>query len=108
MGPDQAPFNKYLSKARGIIEIEMSFGRTKVRQRAIFLRTLPLNQLAVPKMVGTCTMLQDINQGVENIRDDSVLEPTRRPRHVAEGMRSASREELAAANSAETQCATRA
>lgn len=48
-------------------------------------------------------MLQDINQGVENIRGDSVLKPTRRPRHVAEGMGSASREELAAANSAETQ-----
>lgn len=27
LGPVQAWFNKYLSKARGIIEIEMSFGR---------------------------------------------------------------------------------
>lgn len=62
----------------------------------------------MPKMVTTFTVLHNINQGVENIRDDSVLEATKRPRHVAEGMRSASREKLAAANSAETQCAARA
>lgn len=39
LGPVQARFNKYLSKVRGIIEIEISFGRIRVRRRAIFLRT---------------------------------------------------------------------
>ncbi len=93
-GPIQARFNKHHSKARCIIE--MSFGRIKALWRAIFLQTLPLDRLVVPKVVTACTMLHNIWLGVGDIMDDPVLEPTTRPRHVAEGMRLARREELAA------------
>lgn len=99
-GPIQARFDRYRSRARCIIET--SFGRMKARWRAIFLQTLPLDRLIVPKVVTACTTLHNICLGVGDIMDEAVSEPTRRHGHV-EAVRSARREELAALISAPEQ-----
>lgn len=99
--PVQVRFNKHHLKARCIIE--MLFGSMKAQWVAIFLQNPGTRSTVCPKGLTSCAKLHNIWLGVEYFIDDSVVEPTRRPRHVAERMRSARREELAAATSAPVQ-----
>lgn len=92
-GPVQARFNRHHSRARCIIET--SFGRMKARWRAIFLQTLPLDRLIVPKVVTACAMLHNICLGVGDVLDEAVPEPVGRVRPV-DAVRSVRRDELAA------------
>lgn len=99
-GPVEARFNRHHSRARCIIET--TFGRMKARWRAIFLQTLPLDRLIVPKVVTACAVLHNICMGVGDVMEEAVSDPARRLGY-AEAVRSARRDELAAFISAPQQ-----